>query len=312
MIYQVESLEKVFRTRHSQQTAVDHVSFEISQPGIYCLLGPNGAGKTTTLKLMLKILKPTSGMIRYNGVNIQNQDSSYLKDIGAVLEGNRNLYWNLTAYENVEYQGRLRGMRDRDIRRRALELFEKMGLSENIDKKVGYMSRGMQQKVAITAALIHSPKVLFLDEPTLGLDFVSKDSMISEVESMAQEGCTILLTTHQIDVVERLANNLIIFEKGKLTFNGHTEKLVEAYRGNDSVCICVPASEKAKAYVSTSGLDNVTTETGASLITMRTKSVDVNRVLSGLLTANIPVISISQDELPLEEVLKKFWGEHLD
>ena len=152
---------------------------------------------------MLKILNPTSGEIYYNGTNIKNIGNSYFNEIGAVLEGNRNLYWFMSARENLLYYGRLMGMADRAIRARTEELLTVMELKGHEDKKVGYCSRGMQQKVAIMAALIHSPKILFLDEPTLGLDVTIKASLVSEIRQMADSGTTVFLTTHQIDVLER-------------------------------------------------------------------------------------------------------------
>lgn len=181
MIYCVNQLTKSF----GKHTALRNLCVEISEPGIYGILGPNGAGKSTFIKLMLKILTPSSGNIYYNGKNIEHAGNDYFRDIGAVLEGNRNLYWYMSAKENLCYYGRLMGLADNVIRNRTEELLSVMDLQGHENKKVGYCSRGMQQKVALMTALIHSPKILFLDEPTLGLDLTTKLSVISEIRRMS-------------------------------------------------------------------------------------------------------------------------------
>ena len=239
MIFDIKNLTKSF----GAHTALSNLSLEIREPGIYGILGPNGAGKSTFLKLMLKILNPTSGEIYYNGTNIKNIGNSYFNEIGAVLEGNRNLYWFMSARENLLYYGRLMGMADRAIRARTEELLTVMELKGHEDKKVGYCSRGMQQKVAIMAALIHSPKILFLDEPTLGLDVTIKASLVSEIRQMADSGTTVFLTTHQIDVLERLTDKLFILENGKSTYQGSVDSLINSQKSQQRTEYLLAASD---------------------------------------------------------------------
>ena len=160
------------------ETVIDDASFFLNEHDKAAIVGPNGAGKSTFIKLMLKILTPSSGKIYYNGKNIEHAGNDYFRNIGAVLEGNRNLYWYMSAKENLRYYGRLMGLADNIIRNRTEELLSVMDLQGHENKKVGYCSRGMQQKVALMTALIHSPKILFLDEPTLGLDLTTKLSVI--------------------------------------------------------------------------------------------------------------------------------------
>lgn len=146
----------------------------------------------------------------------------------------------------MQYSGRLMNLPESEIAKRTEELLGVMGLLEHADKKVGYMSRGMQQKVAIIAALLHKPKVLFLDEPTLGLDITTKSSVIQEIKRMAEEGAAIFLTTHQIDVLEQLTNALYIIEKGHLTYEGSTDGLIKQYENTSNVEFVVRRTEKAE------------------------------------------------------------------
>lgn len=141
------------------------------------------------------------------------------KSIGLVLEGNRNLYWYLSAYENIFYYGRLMGLTDKKIEERGTSLLKFFGIYEDKNEKVGNFSRGMQQKVAIIIALLNNPKLLFLDEPTLGLDVIFKRDLIKKLKLLVNDKkVTIILTSHEIDVIEALSNRVLILKEGKICF----------------------------------------------------------------------------------------------
>lgn len=312
MIYCVDNLTKSFGGR----TALSSLNIEVNEPGIYGILGPNGAGKSTFIKLMLKILTPDSGKIYYNGVNIENYGSSYFKDIGAVLEGNRNLYWFMSARENLSYYGRLMGMSDHAIRNRTEQLLSVMELQGHEDKKVGYCSRGMQQKVAIMAALIHSPKILFLDEPTLGLDITTKASVISEIQKMANQGTTVFLTTHQIDVLERLTNRLIILEKGVSTYQGSIDSLIQSQKSQQSTEFLLEFSDKAKSVLASiipPETIKADEENGQLLIkTSNSDALFQNSFIRICIENNLKILAITQETPTLEDVLIRFWRSHYE
>ncbi|MFT9117045.1 MAG: ABC transporter ATP-binding protein [Sporolactobacillus sp.] len=233
MIYTIDNLSKTFQGKQTH-TANHNISFSINEGEIFSILGNNGAGKTTLIKQMLKIITPTSGEILFEGENIKKISNRwYYKQVNAVLEGNRNLYWYLTGSENIMYFGRLFGYRDRELKMRCKELLEFFDLYEDRNKKVGYYSRGMQQKIAIIVALINKPKVLFLDEPTLGLDIHAKKDVIRKVRSLSKDQhTTIILTSHQLDVIEQLADKVMILEKGERLFLGDIDKLKRYYSQN--------------------------------------------------------------------------------
>lgn len=310
MIFDIKNLTKSF----GAHTALSNLSLEIREPGIYGILGPNGAGKSTFLKLMLKILNPTSGEIYYNGTNIKNIGNSYFNEIGAVLESNRNLYWFMSARENLLYYGRLMGMADRAIRARTEELLTVMELKGHEDKKVGYCSRGMQQKVAIMAALIHSPKILFLDEPTLGLDVTIKASLVSEIRQMADSGTTVFLTTHQIDVLERLTDKLFILENGKSTYQGSVDSLINSQKSQQRTEYLLAASDGSMdVLASVVSAENVEIEEKKGQLHIRIPNLDEAaqaRLMQVCVENHLRIISIVPETPTLEEVLIHFWRSH--
>lgn len=310
MIFCVDELTKEFRGN----PALSRLNIEIHEPGIYGILGPNGAGKSTFIKLMLKILTPSSGKIYYNGIDIENVGNSYFRDIGAVLEGNRNLYWFMSARENLLYYGRLMGMTDRAIKSRTDELLSVMELCGHENKKVGYCSRGMQQKVAIMTALIHSPKILFLDEPTLGLDITSKASVISEVQKMADCGTTVFLTTHQIDVLERLTNKLIILEKGVATYQGSIDALKDSQKSQNLTEYVLEKSDNAKGVLEHLVLPErikIDTETGRVHIKIAdSDEFCQDSFIRACMANNLKILSVTPETPTLEDVLIRFWRSH--
>lgn len=307
MIYNIEKVYKQFQDFQ----ALSNIQMQIERPGIYGILGPNGAGKTTLLRTMLRILTPTEGKIYYQGTDIEKLGQEYYKEIGAVLEGNRNLYWYLSARQNLKYYGRLMNIPEREIQIRTEKLLEVMELSEQADKKVGYMSRGMQQKVAIIAALLHQPNVLFLDEPTLGLDITTKNSMVREIRNMAENGATIFLTTHQIDVLEQLTDTLFIIEKGKITYEGKTEGLINLYENTSNVEIVVNCAENIEAYLQkifADGMLQMERENGQLKISISEASQQhVNELMKKLTEREADILSVERKRLSLEEALLKFW-----
>lgn len=314
MIYEIRNISKEFIKRKNKFHALSDLNIQIVDTGIYGVLGPNGAGKTTLLKIMMKLLSPTSGEILYQGVNIKNLGKEYLETIGAVLEGNRNLYWYLTSMQNIEYSGRLMGMKDTDIYKRANALLETLELDSHLNKKVGYMSRGMQQKVAIISGMIHRPKILFLDEPTLGLDFKSKKTIIKEIKKMGERGATIFLTTHQIDVIEELTKNLIIIENGTATYQGSADQLLDAYTEEKSTKIFIKYMEQIDQYLNDRkySTETVTRDTDkiSSISFKNLPQGHLNLIISDLIGKGADVLEIVNEKPGLEEILMKFWRDH--
>ena len=208
--------------------AVKHVSLTLHQGEVLAFLGPNGAGKTTTIKMIAGLVRPDRGKVTIAGQD-PHRHARALRNVGAVLEGNRNLYWRLTPEENLEYFGVLRQVPRKIAHRRGLELLARFDLEEKRNTPVQKLSRGMQQKVAIAVALIHNPQLVLLDEPTLGLDVEAGETVKTLVRQIAQEGRAILLTTHQLNVAEELSDRVAIIRRGRIIAEQPTEALLQEF-----------------------------------------------------------------------------------
>jgi ABC-2 type transport system ATP-binding protein len=231
IVLATRDLSKVYGRGKQRFEAVKQVSLTLHQGEVLAFLGPNGAGKTTTIKMMAGLVRPTQGRVTVAGEDPHRQPRA-LRHIGAVLEGNRNLYWRLTPAENLDYFGVLRQVPRKLAHRRGLELLARFGLEEKRNTPVQKLSRGMQQKVAIAVALIHNPRLLLLDEPTLGLDVEAGEMVKALVRQIAQEGRAILLTTHQLDVAEELADRVAIIRRGRIIAEQSTEALLKKFSGS--------------------------------------------------------------------------------
>ena len=192
------------------------VSFKISDGEIVCLLGNNGAGKTTIINCILKMIKADSGIILLNGRDIRAiKNRCYFSQINALLETSINVYDFLSGRENIEYFAGLMNLKKKDFKEKAEKYIHDFELEEFINEPVGTYSRGMQQKLALITTLISSPKLLLLDEPTLGLDIKSKLSVISILNKIVEEEkISVLLTSHQMDVVQKLKCRILILKNG--------------------------------------------------------------------------------------------------
>jgi ABC-2 type transport system ATP-binding protein len=229
---EVENLRKTYRYGGKLVEAVRSVSLTLAAGEVLAFLGPNGAGKTTTIKMIAGLIRPDAGRVRIAGVD-PHRNPEALQLVGAVLEGNRNLYWRLTPEENLEYFGVLKGLSRREARRRGRVLLERFDLLSKRRTTVQTLSRGMQQKLAIAVALVHQPKLLLLDEPTLGLDVEATQYVKGLVKAIASEGCAILLTTHQLDIAEELSSSVAIIQKGEIIACSPTRDLIRQFSASE-------------------------------------------------------------------------------
>lgn len=210
--------------RFGELTAVDNVTFSVATGQFFGFLGPNGAGKSTTIKMLTGLLEPSSGSVEILGQRFSAASLDLKRQIGVVPEG-MALLGRLTASEYLRFVGRMYGL-DRDTtNRRTEELLEFMKLANESKKLVTDFSHGMQKKLALAAAVIHGPKVLFLDEPFEGVDAVAAGMLKSMLQGMIQRGATIFLTTHVLEIVERLCSHVAIISQGRLVANGSLEEL---------------------------------------------------------------------------------------
>ena len=211
--------------------SVDRVSFPVAAGRVFALLGANGAGKTTIIKMICGLVIPTGGAVYVEGEDVQRHRRRAMARMGVVLEGTRNLYWRLTAWENLLYFGRLRGWWGRRLKMRAELLLRELGLWDRRHQTVQKFSRGMQQQVAIAAAVIADPSIVILDEPTLGLDAEATRRVKRWIATMTRDrGKTVILTTHQLDMAQDLSDDVAIMSRGKLVACRPMSELLEMAR----------------------------------------------------------------------------------
>ena len=212
--------------RFGALTAVDDISFSVAPGQFFGFLGPNGAGKSTTIKMLTGLLEPSAGSIEILGKPFSASALELKRQIGVVPEG-MALFGRLTAPEYLRFVGRMYGLDKQTTNLRTQELLEFMQLANENKKLVTDFSHGMQKKLALAAAVIHGPKVLFLDEPFEGVDAIAAGMLKTMLQGMINRGATIFLTTHVLEIVERLCSHVAIISKGRLVANGSLEQLRE-------------------------------------------------------------------------------------
>lgn len=210
-------------------TAVDNISFKVSDGEIVGLLGENGAGKTTTLRMLATMLRTTEGTAKINGFDV-NQDSTKVRgQIGILFGGEVGLYDRLTARENIGYFAELNGMAKEETDKSIDYLIKMLDMGEYIDRRVGKFSRGMKQKVAIARSIVHNPSVMLFDEPTAGLDVTAARIVQDFILKCKEDNKAIIFSSHSMQEVERICDRIVIIHKGKILEEGTIEQLKQKY-----------------------------------------------------------------------------------
>ena len=226
-LLRVEGLSKAFGTLR----AVDNVSFAVRAGELYGLLGPNGAGKTTTLSIIAGLLRPDAGEVVVDGVHLRDDPQRARRFLGVVPQ-ELALYEELTARENLEFWGRLAGLSAREARRRAAELLEALALTDRAHDPVKTYSGGMKRRVNLGCALLHRPRLLLLDEPTVGIDPQARVNLLDFIRGLQRDGTAILYTTHYLEEAETLCQRIGILDHGRLLAEGTLEELQQRLGGD--------------------------------------------------------------------------------
>lgn len=229
---EVKNLKKTFKSRKTTVEALKGISFTAKTGEIFGLLGANGAGKTTTLRLLSTMLVPTDGTAIVNGFDIVKDPVKVRGTIG-FLSTETGVYEKLTPVDTLMFFGRLAGMEDDKIKERMNLLFKTLGLEKDKDRVAGGFSTGMKQKLNIARALIHDPSVIIFDEPTNGLDVLTAKTVTDFLKKMRDEGKTVIISTHILNVVEKLCENTAIIDKGQIVETGTVKSLMEKYNAKD-------------------------------------------------------------------------------
>ncbi len=226
----VEGLRKRFGSGPEAVTAVDGVSFSVERGSVVGLLGPNGAGKTTTIKSILGMVLPDEGSVRIHGIDVYDEPRRAYAHVDAMLEGARNDYWRLTVRENLRYFSTIGGVDPDSIVDRHERLLEKLDLADAADQPVRSLSRGMKQKVSLASVLASEADVVFLDEPTLGLDVESSLTLRRELRRIvAERNLTVVVSSHDMDVIEDICDRVVIMNEGRVIADDSVENLLHDF-----------------------------------------------------------------------------------
>lgn len=232
-VVSVQNLTKTYGAGEEAVRAVDGISFEINAGTVVGLLGPNGAGKTTTIKSLLGTIVPDDGSVEVFGKDVHADPQQAYKHVGVMFEGSRDAYWRLTVRENLEFFTRLNGIRASNRRSRHDTLLERFELKEKADVPVRKLSRGMKQKVSLASTLSRDVDLVFLDEPTLGLDIETSLTLREELRTLVKEqNMTVLLSSHDMDVVEDLCDRVIIMSQGEILADDSVSNLLKVLQND--------------------------------------------------------------------------------
>lgn len=294
--------------KFNELVAVNDISFDIGQGEIFGLLGPNGAGKTTTLAMLSTMLKPTSGKATVNGMDIEHDEDGVRKSIGIVFQ-DQSLDEELTAWENMDFHGRLYRIPGDVRRQRITELLKLVELDDRKNDIVKTFSGGMRRRLEIARGLLHRPVVLFLDEPTLGLDPQTRNHLWEYIAKLAKEnGITIILTTHYMEEADRLCNRIAIIDHGKIIALDTPSNLKDGI-GGDVITIKSPDPVAIVAALKEPWVSRVEQHSGEVIITLQNAEQHVSTIVSLLIGKGIGIESIAIHKPTLEDVFLSFTGK---
>lgn len=307
-VIMAEELTKVF---NKHLTAVDHVSFSVKQGEIFGFLGPNGAGKTTTINMLITILKPTGGKASVLGFDIAKQDNN-VRDVIGVVPQEYTADEDLTAIENVLLCADLYGIPRNVAKTRAEDLLKLVELTDFKDKKVQTYSGGMRRRLELACGLINRPKVLFLDEPTLGLDVQTRTATWDYIRKLKKEyGMTLFMTTHYLEEADALCDRIAIIDRGKIVVVGSPEKLKHDL-GGDLITLTTKESEDVSGLIQkVEHVKEVRKEDGTYRIKAEIGEITMPFIIEALRKKGYTVTRLSLTEPTLNEVYLEYTGKSI-
>ena len=304
----VQELQKSFGGNH----AVQGVSFDVEEGEIFSLLGPNGAGKTTTITMLSCLLRPDAGDARIMGHSIQTEDM-HVKSVLGVVPQEIALYEDLPARENLTFWGKMYGLRGSALKSRVNEVLDVIGLSDRANDRVGKYSGGMKRRVNIGVALLHKPKVIYMDEPTVGIDPQSRRNILDSVVALKDQGMTVLYTTHYMEEAQELSDHIAIMDHGKLIACGTNDELVKlvGQQTRIDLTVNVEPGKIADAWRSISGVERVTPEDGQIAVLVDDSNLVLPKLFEAAAHYSARITSVDIREPNLEAVFLHLTGRAL-
>ena len=312
-IIRIDHLTKIFRERNRTVTAVDDVTFEVRRGEIFGLLGPNGAGKSTLIRMLTTLLHPTSGTACVDTYDIIRAPEK-IRGIIGVCPQNSTLDIELTAYDNLEFYGKLVNVDDSILDARIWELLKMAELDDRAHMKVQTFSGGMRRKLEIVRAFIHHPLILFLDEPTIGLDPEARHEVWQQIAKLNEEKTTIILTTHYMDEAEKLCNRIAFVDKGRLIALDILENLKQLIPAGDLIEIGFDRMDERilSAIRGTALINSVEVKGTRLIISAKNGSKVLPEIVAVFEKFSVPMTSISIRSPSLEDVFIHLTGKKLD
>jgi len=306
------STQGIVKRKKQKIQALNNISFDIKKGEIFGLLGQNGAGKTTTIKILITLLAPTSGQAKVLGYNTFGQEKNIRSRINFVFGGERCLYWRLSARDNLIYFADLYKINKKVRDKRIKDIIELVGLKDRADDKVETYSKGMKQKLQIARGLINDPEILFLDEPTIGLDPISALELRKIIKMLSSQGKTILLTSHYMYEADELCDRIAIMDKGNIISLDTPENLKKFNKDISVIEVKTlgVSDEKIKQLNELEDIKIISVKQDAQIQILEIQCRDIasitNKVLSIL--SDTKVIGVTSRELTLEDVYIKLIG----
>ncbi len=300
-----DGLSKVYKGRAGEVRALDGLSFSVAAGSVFALLGPNGAGKTTTVRILTTLTRPDEGRATVAGIDVLRAAGRVRSVIGAVAQRS-GAVGDLTGHENLMLQGKICRMRGKDLRPRVAELLEQFGLADAARRQVRTYSGGMRRRLDVATALVHNPAVLFLDEPTTGLDPEGRAELWAVLTGLAAEaGTTILVTTHYLDEADQFADRIAIVDRGRIVAEGTADQLKAGMEGDSVLLELGDTGQVPQAEAALTRVPQVR-HVAASGAAMRARVADGPRalpaVLASLEAAGVAVLSVTVARPSLDDV----------
>lgn len=298
------SIRSLFKRKYKTVKAVDNISFEIEEGELIGFIGPNGAGKTTTLKVLSGLLYPTEGYVSALGYRPWERKPSYQKQFSLVMGQKNQLWWDLPAIESFILNKEIYEVPDKQYKETLDELVELLDVKDVLKVQVRKLSLGQRMKCELIAALIHSPKILFLDEPTIGLDVVMQKKMRDFIkEYNARKNATILLTSHYMDDVKELCKRVIIIDKGKILFDGELTEIIDKFADHKLISVVFSKKvneEKLKKIGKVKEFDFP-----RAVISVKRK---VASLAASELLQDFPVADLNIEESEIEDIIREVFS----
>lgn len=298
--------------KYDDTVAVDNISLSIEEGEIYGILGPNGAGKSTAISIICSLLHATTGEVLVLGEDIKKNSMKVKKQLGLVPQSIA-LYRDFTAYENVKFFGELYGLRGRELKESIDSALEFTGLLEMKNKKAKEFSGGMIRRLNIACAIIHNPKVLIMDEPTVGIDAQSRNHIIQSVKNLNKKGVTIVYTTHYMEEAEALCSKIAIIDQGKIIVEGSKEELKDMVSDKRTLNIGLEDIYKVNIEVlkNIEGVSDIVINEDNLIISSSKEVNNLDRIIKAVSDQGVKITDLGFKEITLETVFLSLTGKKL-